>query len=109
MFFSEKKQHAESRHRHRLTKKICSISHSSVLKVLFKGSSSGIGAAAALKFASLGYRLALHARNVPIDDAGLAETKDRCLKANTKLTGADVLYTSYFLTKSFSVLNFLFP
>jgi hypothetical protein len=28
--------------------------------------------------------------NVPVDEAGLADTKDRCLKANPELTSDDV-------------------
>ncbi|KAK4004969.1 3-hydroxyacyl-CoA dehydrogenase type-2 [Daphnia magna] len=58
---------------------------------LITGSSCGIGAATAVQFATLGYRLSLYALNIPADEAGLAETKSRCLTANPQLTSDDIV------------------
>lgn len=50
------------------------------------GASSGIGAATAIHFASVGYRLAICGRN----EQALAEVALECLKKNDKLTQDDV-------------------
>lgn len=55
--------------------------------VLITGASSGIGAATAVHFAKLGYKLAICGRNT----VALAETAAHCLEANDKLSTDDVL------------------
>lgn len=61
------------------------------------GASSGIGAATAVHFAKLGYRLAICGRN----EVALAETVANCLKANDSLTSDDV---GYFLISNLSYI-----
>lgn len=59
--------------------------------LFYQGASSGIGAATAVHFAKLGYKLAICGRN----STALAETAAHCLEANDKLTADDVTYIIY--------------
>ena len=51
------------------------------------GASSGIGAATAIHFAKLGYKVIICGRNT----TALAETAAQCLEVNSKLTSDDVM------------------
>lgn len=66
------------------------------LNNIFSGASSGIGAATAIHFAKIGFKLALCGRNLTT----LAETAAKCLDINLKLSSDDVNNLSiYYLFK----------
>lgn len=64
----------------------------------YVGASSGIGAATAIHFAKIGYRLAICGRNI----VRLNEVAESCSEANANLVKDDVMFVANFKYKCFS-------
>lgn len=78
------------------------IQISNFINVYNSGASSGIGAATAIHFAKLGYKLAICGRK----EAALAETASHCLEANSSITPDDVHIYFVKTTKHYQQNNY---